>query len=59
MSLSEAESKAQSLSVQYETIMYVIEDRKGKYSVVSEFRYNERGLEDKRIMAFYDRGIRI
>jgi hypothetical protein len=59
MSISEAEAKAQHLSIEYNTVMYVIEDRKGHYAVISEHRYCERGLEDKPIKAIYDHGNRI
>lgn len=56
MKLTEAETLAAQNSIDYKSIMYVCELKKGKkYSVVSEDRYNSRGLED-RIMSIWEAG---
>jgi hypothetical protein len=58
MTLTQAEQQAAQNSIDYKAIMYVCEVKKGKkYSVVSEDRYNSRGLEDK-IMGIYECGHR-
>ncbi len=59
MKLSEAEKQAAQNSVEFSAIMYVCELKKGKkYSVVSESRYNSRGLEDP-IMSIWEAGSRV
>jgi hypothetical protein len=56
MSYTDAQNQAKQNSTQYATIMYVIELKEGKrYAVISEARYNSRGLEAK-VMCIYANG---
>lgn len=58
MTFNEAEAQAKANSLQYRSISYVIDLGDKQYSVVSEERYNARGLEDPVIVAF-DKGEKV
>lgn len=53
MTFNEAEAQAKANAEQYKTIMYVVElKEKRHYSVVSEMRYNSRGIEEPVVAVF-------